>query len=529
MDFTTEDRRRMTKTAELADEETKEYLTQNIDLAYTSKVEEDATNNELFRLKNSELTGLAVEYRYLTGTDMPTLDETEYPYIEKDEDGNLSNSTYWDSEILQVAATLEEKNDWHLNLREGTSIKYPVHPDKYGEWDITAHPYDVAFDLTEDNICNAIDTVLTGMLSSATATTIPATVEIYESYREYTNGLNLADQKFMTIYQNLYPGDSTYLSESFNADDEWVFINKSDPNNFAFGKIIESKTKPSRVLFVPYAQKGTIPDDAKITTYVDYTITADLNIINAAIIETVNTLRAYYELILHYLEYNPNGDASNATALSTINSAIALIDAWDEDPTTADTLVSNIEFYRTTTVKSDRVSYINTYLASAAAETLYEERFTVIDYRLSKKSGTLRNIMINKKGATTITEVFEDKESAAAWINEQFFLVKKALKDGDYYMRLFIEDSTGLSVGDECYILTDDDSVPEIHAKVSEIVTGRIEDMLNTVYDEENETVTYVYKDCEKVFFKDLNLRNFVTFTNKYLTTDNLRIIKELS
>ncbi len=541
MTFTTEERRRMTSASGLADE-TKEEMLNQFNLAYSNEVDKDATNNEMFRLKNSELTGLAFEYRYLTGEDHPTLDEIEIPYVGS-EDGKYINKTYWDSPRLQAGANLETGNEFHLNLREDTSVKFPVHPDKYGSWD-DIYKYNIDFDLTEANIMSAIDTTLTAMLvlSYTPINTIPENVEIFGEYKEYTNGYDIEDQSFMTIYKNLYPGDTTYMDTPFDRDGDWVFINKTgtDPetglcDNFAFGKIVASNDLPSRVLFAPYAVKGTIPDNSSITTYVDPNVSTDLDIIQAVIIQSVATLRKYFNMMVHYLEYNPTTNTSNTEALTTAQLVITAIDAWDSDPETADTLMTAINAIRTSTVRSNRISAIDTYLISAPAITLYDERFTVIDYRLSKKMGTLKQLMTVQKGSDVVIEVIEDNEAAATWNQDQFFLVKKALKDGDFQMRLHVnnvDEINDLEIDDECYILTDDKTVPELHGKVYSITNSRVRDLANTTYDI-NGNVVFAYKSCKKIFFKTIptasGRSNWLTFTDKYKIVDNLRIIKELT
>jgi len=106
-------------------------------------------------------------------------------------------------------------------------------------------------------------------------------------------------------------------------------------------------------------------------------------------------------------------------------------------------------------------------------------------------------------------------------LHNKYFVVKYALKDGDYYMRIFVEEADELAVGDWCYMLTNNDTVPEIHAQITEIVVGRIEDPLNAIYDNDG-NVKMAYTACKKVFF------GTEVFTPSYLTQEGFRIIKEI-
>jgi hypothetical protein len=180
--------------------------------------------------------------------------------------------------------------------------------------------------------------------------------------------------------------------------------------------------------------------------------------------------------------------------------------------------MTDIELERTALVISDRVAYIGSYLSGAT--TLYSDRFDIIDLRLTKNMGTLKEIMSAKKGIEVVDVIFSDRDDTET-VHNKYFIVKKSLLNGDFYMRIFTDNADGLSIGDNCYILTDDESLPEIESLITDIVDGRVQDYVNTIYHEDGTSIP-VYVDCKKIFFGS-NI-----FSDEYLETDNFRIIKEI-
>jgi hypothetical protein len=229
-------------------------------------------------------------------------------------------------------------------------------------------------------------------------------------------------------------------------------------------------------------------------------------------------------MIQHYLGNNPNNeDTNNEPILTSVNNVISLIETWEElqDRDSFSRmlqLLTDIEAERTTTLLNNRISYIDSFLPTQI--DLYNKRFDVIDLRLSKNMGTLKEVMTSQKGLSMIDDVLADRENADSLYND-FFIVKTALLDGDYYMRIFVEEADGLSVGDTCFILTNNKDVPEIEAEITEIVDGRVKDMLNSKYDEKG-NVEFAYNDCKKVFFGN------EIFSKDYLIADRFRIVKEI-
>jgi len=524
-EFTTEKRRDLTRSGSLVtDDATLQTMNQQFDLAYSNEVKKDKTNNEIFRTINSELTGLAYEYRYLNGKYHATLDEVEIEYIGLDNDGEqYITKSYWDNLKLQTAANLEAGNEFHLNIREGTTVSYPIRPEKYASWVADIHEDVYDFDATEDNLIAMIGTLDSWYTSGGGSGSVETTIS--GEYLEQIIDIPDTLQPYMPVGYTAYQGDDTdgYMTSGYNKDNEIVLINGSDPYNFAFGKIVNSRDLPSRILFVPYGRIGTIPDDAVITS----TFSAETPMITRSAIQVIATLETFYRMARHYLEYNPNSaDAANEPTLTGLNSIIDLIEIWENVTNKTDfsimtTLISAISAIRDP-LKAARITYINSHLGEASS--LYTDRFDVLDLRLSKVGGTLKELMTNVRGTGIINAVLQEQSNASEWYSN-FFIVKVARKNGEWYRRLFVDDFTPgpdtLEVGQTCYILSDDENVPEIEAEITHIVDGRLVDMLNSTYDEKgNSDIAYIA--CKKIFFKG------VIFSKKYLMSDALRIIRQI-
>ncbi len=517
--FTTKERRDMTRSGGLVtDKVVEEAMNAQFDLAYAGEVKKDQTNNEVFRRINSQLTGLAFEHRYISGRYRPALDEHEIQYVDMDNERvNYVNKTYWDSEKLQIAANLEVGNDFHLNIREGTTVSYPIRPSKYASWVDDTNDDVLDFETTEVKLIQMIRDLENGIAGTITT---KVSGEYSEKKIDLINDL----QNYMTVGFEAYQGDpeSGYMTEGYDKTGELILITENfesfDYDNFSFGKIVSSKDLPSRILFVPYGKKGTIPENSEIIS----NITVGSDILTTISIQIISNLEEYYNMIIHYLNYNLNEDISNTNTMLEIKEVINLIKVWKDSLDTSwisiISLMDAIDVIRTETKRTNRASYINDYLSVEV--DLYTDRFDVIDLRLSKVGGTLKELMTISKGTKIVIDVLQEQENSLD-LYSKFFIVKRAKKDGEYYKRLFVSDSTNLSIGDTCYILSDNESVPEIEAEIEYITRGRLIDPVKTTYDEEGNADIF-YINCKKVFFKN------IYFGPKYLMSDNLRIIKEI-
>ncbi len=519
-EFTTERRRELTQSKAVLTTATEtEFMDMQLNTSVAAKIKEDTSNNGVFRTTNSELTGLAYEYRYLQGKYHPALDEKEYYYYDQNDEGITIAKSYWDNQKLQDAGALKSGNEFHLNIREGTTVKFPIRPDKYASWVPDNHEYVTDFETTEQNMIAMVRTLDTWYTSGFTGT---LETTIFGEYSELVLGDPDEIQPYMTVGYTTYQSDPNdgYMTPGFDKTGELILINGSDLDNFSFGKVVASRDLPSRILLVPYGKVGSIPSDANVTT----TFTASSQIIQLISEQVIFMMKDYYTMINHYLENNPNQDDTNNEPIgSSVDAVLVLIDAWEKDSTrltfaTMLQLMTDIETERTPTILSDRIIYINSYLP--ASDTLYGERFDIIDLRITKNAGTLKEIMSATGGIEVILDIRNDREDTVL-LHNKYFVVKYAIKDGDYYMRIFVEEADELSVGQDCYILTDNDTVPEIHATITEIVIGRIEDPLNAVYDNEG-NVKMAYTECRKVFF------GTEVFTPSYLTSEGFRIIREI-
>jgi len=517
--FTTEKRRSLTSSkAEITDHQTTEFTNLQLDLSLGGKIKEDASNNNIYRILNSELNGLAFEYRYLYGRYHPDLDEQEYFYKVLEDDEEVVKS-YWDSPKLQLAGSLTPGNEFHLNTREGTTVKYPIHPDKYARWEIDSHEYVEDFETTETNMINMVRTLNTWNTSGGGTGNLETT--LFGEYAEKILGLDDDKQPYMTVGYTAYQTDPNdgYMTPGYDKTGEIILIN-DDLENFSFGKVVASRDMPSRILFVPYGKIGKIPDGSVITS--TFTIGSQINKVIAE--QICFNLQIYFKMTKHYLNNNPNKeDANNAPIVSSIDNVINLFDIWEirddrDDFPVMLQLMDDIETERDAQFLINRSAYINSYLSTATQ--LYSDRFDIIDLRLTKDMGTLKEVMSAQKGINTITGIFSNRDKTKL-LYTKYFIVKWAILNGDYYMRIFVEDADGLSVGDTCFMLSDNEDVPEIEAKITEIVDGRVVDQLNTVYTKDG-NIIYAYTDCKKVFF------GREIFSPKYITTEGFRIIKEI-
>ena len=522
-EFTTEERRRLTSTDPTSlDKSQEEVLDARIDNSLALKVKEDETNNSVFRITNSELTGLAFEYRYLTGYYHPTLDETEYFYNETEEgDYTPTLKSYWDSQKLQDAGSLIPGNEFHLNVREGTTVKYPIRPEKYASWVLDTHEYVSPFETTEAKLIAMIRTLDTWNTSGGGSGTFEST--IFGDYKELILGEDDDNQNYMTVGYVGYQSDPNngYMTQGFEETGEIILINGSDSENFSFGVVVGSKDLPSRILFSSYGKIGEIPEDSSITS----TFTAGQSINNSIAETIVFSLKNYYTMIKHYLDNNPNkDDTDNQPVMDSIVNVLALIETWEEVASRDDfsvmiQLMDDIELERTATIISNRISYITPHLNGLSA--LYTKRFEIIDVRLSKNMGSLKEMMIIARNTETVFSIIQDKKDSKI-LYSSYFISKQSLRDGDYFMRIFVDDVDGLSIGEECYILTNNPEVKEIKATIDDIVDTVIDDTSKPVSYDSVGNLIFADYPCKKVFFND------EIFGKEYLKADYFRIVKEI-
>lgn len=314
--------------------------------------------------------------------------------------------------------------------------------------------------------------------------------------------------------------DTFYMNE-FNFKNNFIWINPTDSDNFSFGKILKCKQKPAQILYSPICERGTIPDNAAYTK--DFTaFDANLlEVLNDAVLEYKSRIQE----MIKYFDNNRNADKEfNKKILTDLNNAITAFETWEEDidPTSLiaiNTLIESLKPLRHYRFLS-RLEYIKNYLISSI--DLYEDRLDIIGYRLNKLDGTLKEMMEVQIGAEQALNVYDRQETRETWYQD-YLIVKRSEKDGEYKRRLFVEDpNNDLQVGDWVYILSDNTEVPELYAKIALIVDGRIASYENSDVDLTNTEVDINYKDVKKLFFKN------VIFTADYKTDEYTRIIKEI-
>lgn len=516
--YTTEQRRELTRSKPTLNEGSdKDFLALQLDTSVAAKIKEDSSNNNLFRNINSEVTGLAYEYRYITGTYHPTLDEQEYFYKDKDEFDEVVVESFWDSQKLQDAGGLKPENEFHLNIREGTTIKFPIRPEKYASW---STGYTEPFETTETNMITMVRT-LDGWFTSGGGSGLMETT-VFGEYYEKILGEEDEKQPYMTVGYAGYQGDPNdgYMTPGFDKTGEIILINGSDLDNFSFGKVVASRDLPSRILFVPYGKVGEIPEDSDVTS----TFSIGTQIIKLIAEQVCFMIKDYFTQTIHYLERNPNqDDAFNEPIMTGIETILGYYDTWEKlsnrtDFTEMLQLMTDIETIRPPATLTARQIWIDSYLDGAGS--IYDSRFDIIDLRITKNAGTLKEVMTATSGIEIITDIFADRDTTVA-LHDNYFIVKFALQDGDYYMRIFVPEAGGLTVGQWCYILTNNPKVPELYLQITEIVDGRVEDPLNAIYDEDG-NVQMAYEDCKKVFF------GTTVFPPSYLITEGFRIVREI-
>jgi hypothetical protein len=531
MEFTTEKRRELTSSVIKQNDMVlnSEKFSNNINSALGTKVEEDASNREVFLTLNSELTGLAYEYRYITGKYHPRLDEQEYKYIEATDRNEFIEKSYWDCQKLQDAAALREDNEFHMNLSEGSSDFYPTHPEKYSKWfddDDEDFVYDVT--PTEQEMFNTIRGVL-GWFNSGGNSGHTQDLTIYNEFRTYVEGAE--KQQYMTVgFLEYTAGTPTYMSDGYNPIGDLIYINKQDENNFCLAKIIDAKRQPSRILIAPFFIKGEIPNDAIITS--NHTQGDDKYIKLSH--ELINELERIYKTIKRYLKNNPNKNlASNADMIENIDSVLELIKNFrDGDVFNVGRIlgfVNDLEELRQP-LWNNRIEFIRNFLT--ARESLYSDRFKIIDMRLSKRMGTLREMMKIETGITEVFRITNEKKDQVDWF-KKYFIVRKCERDGDWKRRVFIIDpDNDFHEGDIVYLLTDNPKVPEIQALIDVTVMARLDDPNLLKVDEKTGEPIKSYYPVKKLFFKDAwkngEVKLIRFFSDDYKTSEGFRVVKQV-
>lgn len=528
MEFTTQKRREMTSS--ILEQENMisqtEKFSDNINSAYGQKVKEDKTNREMFLTINSQLTGLAYEYMIMTGYYHPMLEEQRYTYTQANDDmTEFTEGEYWDSPKLQKAANLEEGNEFHLNIREDTSTFYPERPLKYSRWVNDLHSEVSTFSPTEQDLFNAIRSLHNWYNSGGTSGSTEVT--IFGEFKSFIPDTPDTEQPYMTVgYTEYKAGQGGFMSDGYNPDGDLILINPTDNQNFSFGKIISSKSSPSRILYAPFCSIGVIPDNAVITS----TYTSGNGIYIKVILRVIDRLNEFYNNLSRYLENNPNVE-DNRLVLENVNEVKNKIMVWNstQDMNVLLDLVNEIESLRTGMYIS-RTSYINTFLSNA--NELYEDRFEILDMRLSKRMGTLREMMKYQDRIGELFRIKDEKKGQVGWF-KKYFIVKKCERDGDWKRRVFIVDPEGdIEVGDEVYLLTDNEEIPEMKATVDIIVEARLEDLLSSSVNEDTGEVLKEYYPVKKIFFRDAIIDDKIKpkrfFPNTYRADEGFRLIKQI-
>lgn len=531
MEFTTEQRREMTGSVIVQNDfvNNSVQFSDNINASYGGAVKEDKTNREIFLSLNSELTGLAYEYKYITGKCHPMLEETIFEYKEI-KDNDFIDGTFLDSQKLHDAASLLEDNEFHLNLSEGSTVYYPEHPVKYSHWVSDSHEEVSTTYPTEQDIFTTIRTVL-GWYNSGGLSGLAQDLTIYNSFKFYIDSLPYNKQSFMTVgFQEYTVGSSPYMSDGYDPIDDIIYINKQDNNNFCLAKIMDAKVQPARILIAPFFIKGIIPDNSTITSQHDqfdnkYIILAH---------ELINKLEEIYNNILTYLTHNPNKNVSmNIITMANINASLLLIKTLrDGDMFNIGRLlgfVNDIEALRIP-IWNDRIEFIKNSLSSRVK--LYEDRFKIIDMRLSKRMGTLREMMKLKDGITEIFRISDEKKGQVDWF-KKYFVIRRCERNGDWKRRVFIKDDTNdFKEGDEVYLLSDNANIPEIKAIIDVIVLARLEDQAKTRLDDATGELVKEYYPVKKLFFKEAWLNGTMKpvrfFSEEYKSLEGFRVIKQI-
>lgn len=532
MTFTTEKRRELTSSIISQNDfvTNSEKYSDNINVAFALKADEDKSNREIFITLNSELTGLSYEYKYLTGKYHPMLEESTTDYIDS-VDGEFVTKQLWDSDKLQKAASLELGNEFHIDISESSTEYYPIHPVKYSHWvdDLNIEVKNTIN--SEQNIFDLIRTIISWYTTGGTSG-LATDLTIYGKFNPYD--LNKAVNDYMTVgyLEYITSADPNYMSATYDPSDDVVLINPSDMNNFCLGKVIGYSTKPARVLVEPYFTKGIVPNNSLMTSVHPQGNARYITIANIAI----DTLESIYNSMVRYLSNNPNRElADNVSIISNLNSCLALFTTYRSgnpyDTSRMTTLVNGVEALRVS-IKVARSAYINNFLITQYSIDLYEDRFKIIDMRLNKRMGTLRELMKVKLGISEISRITDEKKDQIDWF-EKYFIVKRCEKDGDWKRRVFIKDPLNdFMPGDTIYVLSDNEATPEVKATIDVVVTARLEDSTKTTVDDYGD-ITKEYYTVKKLFFKDAWIGDVVKakrfFSNNYLVSENFRVIKQIN
>lgn len=529
MNFTTEKRRELTSS--IAQEAKQTELFEKggdaMNSIYGQKVEEDKTNRELFRLVNSQLSGYAFEYGLMTGYYHPMLLEEEYKYIVATNEHmtETEERTFWGCPKMRSAAALEEGNEFHLNLNEGSTVWYPEHPLKYSRWVNDTHEEVSMFSPTEDEYFDMIRNLITWYNSGGSGG--GSEITIFGAHAHFSLGLEMSKQPYMTVgYTEYIAGGGGFMTDGYDPIGDIITVNGGDINNFSIGKVVDAKTSPSRILYVPYVIVGEIPDNSVITS--TYVVGSPIYL--EMIANIMQEMLKKYRDVERFLQKNPDGDIiENVDVLEEIGIVIGLLEGWLETSVLNDLngVITSIETLRHSS-RELRKSYIVDFLVNHPE--LYEDRFKIMDIRLSKRMGTLREVMRNRENIDFMFAIQREKSGFLEYFGKYFLTIKCEL-DGDWKRRVFIQDPRGIfSVGDEVYILTDDIDIPEIRAVIDVIVNARLQ-IQSSKMDEKGEPIIE-YMSCKKIFFKDAWLNGEVKmkrfFPTTYLIADNFRIIKQI-
>lgn len=525
--MTTKERREMTSSVISQEKQIQDTRKGSnfIDATYGVKIQEDTSNREVFLRLNAILTGLPFEYKFLTGFYHPQLEETKYEYVWATSTTTFETKYFYDASRVRAAGNLEEGNEFHLNLDDRTTAFLPIRPEKYAGWENDLHETVSIWKPTELELFSAIPTMMEMFENGGTTGLVELTV--FGEYLEFKPD-TVSDIFINVSFADYSTGIGNFMDDGYDPIGDLVVVNSTDVDNFLFGIITKAETEPSRISISTIYKKGEIPENANITT----TFTAGNVILQEICENTLYYLEENYNTMLRFLELNgDNNLTANVDMKDNLQEVLSLIDGWREtkDFSNLETVVTNIDTKRNE-IAQDRVDFINTYLPTMTEK--YNDRFKILEIRLSKRAGSCREYMKIKSGIQIITEITDTKEEEIGFL-KKFFITRQCKLDGDMKRRLFIEDDGDFQVGDEVFILTDNESIPEIRAIIDIIVDARLQDVYNTKVDEDTGIVDKAYFPVKKIFFKDAWLSGKVKvkrfFPESYKVSEGFRLIKEIS
>lgn len=252
--------------------------------------------------------------------------------------------------------------------------------------------------------------------------------------------------------------------------------------------------------------------NSTISSNVTSSSTTSKNLMIMAVSNLINVINTEISII----QGNPIQSINNINAVSSLIVIKNALNIWynytDDVYSTGKWNTTNINTLLT--IVNSRLSYISTRKNQILTNIViaFNNRIDVAKLRLSKNNGTLNAVFRTYLQALKSIKQTSQTSNSINYYSKKFIL-QIVTTDADNSKNIYIKNNTGLNIGDNVYIITDDQ--PEVYTSIIAMFQEQQDD-----------------PDATSIPIPKINVWRIVLadrISNYYTTSNNLRLAKQLS